>query len=198
MGRRCPTGSMGRIPYIGCRQNLLWRRLFSLLPGLRCRITKIRLGTRNDIRWPRTRPLVMVLTADTSQQAKHDALAAGAADFLSKPLDSIEVLLRIENLLTSRKLNHQIQLYSEGLERLVDRRTLELQQQTAHLEKTLLELRATQQQVIQQERMRALGTMACGIAHDLNNGLSVILGYGDMLLPDLAKFPIESKARTYL
>src|SRR5207302_8330023 len=93
----------------------------------------------NDMMSPRTRPLVLVLTADTSQQAKHDALAAGAADFLSKPLDSIEVLLRIENLLTSRKLNHQIQLYSEGLERLVDKRTLELQQQDAHLEKTVLE-----------------------------------------------------------
>ena len=152
----------------------------------------------NDMMSPRTRPLVLVLTADTSQQAKHDALAAGATDFLSKPLDSIEVLLRIENLLTSRKLNHQIQLYSEGLERLVDKRTLELQHQTANLEKTLLELRATQQQVIQQERMRALGTMACGIAHDLNNGLSVILGYGDMLLADLERFPIDSKARTYL
>src|SRR5207248_489230 len=100
--------------------------------------------------------------------------------------------------LTSRKLNQQIQLYSEGLERLVDKRTLELQQQTANLAKTLTELRATQQQVIQQERMRALGTMACGIAHDLNNGLSVILGYGDMLLADLERFPIDSKARTYL
>jgi signal transduction histidine kinase len=152
----------------------------------------------NDMMSPRTRPLVLVLTADTSQRAKHDALAAGASDFLSKPLDSIEVLLRIENLLTSRKLNHQIQLYSEGLERLVDKRTLELQRQTANLEKTLLELRATQQQVIQQERMRALGTMACGIAHDLNNGLSIILGYGDMLLADLERFPIDSKARTYL
>jgi CheY-like chemotaxis protein len=40
--------------------------------------------------------------------------------------------------------------------------------------------------------------MACGIAHDLNNGLSVILGYGDMLLADLERFPLTSKARTYL
>ena len=152
----------------------------------------------NDMMSPQRRPLVLVLTADTSPQAKHEALAAGATDFLAKPLDSIEVLLRIENLLTSRKLTQQIQLYSEGLERLVDKRTLELQQRTADLEKTLTELRQTQQQVIQQERMRALGTMACGIAHDLNNGLSVILGYGDMLLADLERFPLNSKARTYL
>ncbi|HEY2101718.1 MAG TPA: response regulator [Chthoniobacterales bacterium] len=152
----------------------------------------------NDMMSPQRRPLVLVLTADTSPQAKHEALAAGATDFLAKPLDSVEVLLRIENLLTSRKLTHQIQLYSEGLERLVDKRTLELQQRTVDLEKTLTELRQTQQQVIQQERMRALGTMACGIAHDLNNGLSVILGYGDMLLADLERFPLDSKARNYL
>jgi Signal transduction histidine kinase regulating C4-dicarboxylate transport system len=152
----------------------------------------------NHLMSPHTRPLVLVLTADTSPEAKHEALAAGANDFLAKPLDSIEVLLRIENLLTARRLTQEIQLYSEGLERLVDQRTLELQQRTADLEKALAELRQTQQQVIQQERMRALGTMACGIAHDLNNGLSIILGYGDMLLSDGERFAPGSKARAYL
>jgi signal transduction histidine kinase len=101
-------------------------------------------------------------------------------------------------LLTARKLFQQCQVYSEGLERLVDKRTLELQKQTIDLEKAISELRETQQQVIQQERMRALGTMACGIAHDLNNGLTVILGYGDMLLSDLEKFPPKSSARNFL
>lgn len=152
----------------------------------------------NDLMAPQARPPVLVLTADTTSEAKHDALAAGATDFLAKPLDPIEVLLRIENLLTSRKLFKQCQLYSEGLERLVSKRTVELQQQTMDLEKAIAELRETQQQVIQQERMRALGTMACGIAHDLNNGLTVILGYGDMLLGDTESFPEESSATSYL
>lgn len=147
---------------------------------------------------PQARPPVLVLTADTTAEAKHDALAAGATDFLAKPLDSIEVVLRIENLLTAHSLQKQCREYSQGLERLVDKRTVQLQHQTIVLEKAIAELRETQQQVIQQERMRALGTMASGIAHDLNNGLSVILGYGDMLLGDLEKFPHQSSARTYL
>ncbi len=46
--------------------------------------------------------------------------------------------------------------------------------------------------------MRAPGTMACGIAHDLNNGLSVILGCGDMLLGDLEEFSHKSNMRTHL
>ncbi len=156
------------------------------------------LGRINDLIAPGTRPPVLVLTADTTSEARHEALGAGATDFLAKPLDSVEVLLRIQNLLTAHSLNQQCQLYSEGLERLVDKRTLQLQRRTSELEKTVTELRETQQQVIQQERMRALGTMACGIAHDLNNGLSVILGYGDMLLGDHERFPVKSKTRAYL
>jgi C4-dicarboxylate-specific signal transduction histidine kinase len=64
----------------------------------------------------------------------------------------------------------QCHVYSGGLERLVDKRTAELQRRTTDLEKAIKELRGTQQQVIQQERMCALGTMARGMAHDLNNG----------------------------
>lgn len=152
----------------------------------------------NDLMAPLERPPVLMLTADTSSEARHDALAAGVSDFLSKPLDSVEVILRIGNLLTSRELYQRCQLYSNGLERLVDKRTAELQQRTADLEKAIAELRETQQQVIQQERMRALGTMASGIAHDLNNGLSLILGYGDMLLSDKENIPAGSVAETYL
>lgn len=44
------------------------------------------------------------------------------------------------------------------------------------------ELRQTQQSVMQQERLRALGQMASGIAHDVNNALSPILAFSEMLL----------------
>jgi CheY-like chemotaxis protein/anti-sigma regulatory factor (Ser/Thr protein kinase) len=45
-------------------------------------------------------------------------------------------------------------------------------------------LRRAQQQVIQQERLAALGSMAGGIAHDFNNALSIIMGFGELLLRD--------------
>jgi signal transduction histidine kinase/CheY-like chemotaxis protein len=44
------------------------------------------------------------------------------------------------------------------------------------------ELRQTQQSVVQQERLRALGQMASGIAHDINNALSPIMAFSEMLL----------------
>ncbi len=63
---------------------------------------------------------ILVLTADVSAQLKCDALAAGAKDFLSKPLDTTEVLLRIGNLLATR-FQHQI------LEEKVQKRTHDLE-----------------------------------------------------------------------
>jgi signal transduction histidine kinase len=147
---------------------------------------------------PGARPPVLVLTADTTLDAKREALAEGATDFLSKPLDPTEVLLRIRHMLEARTLFQQCRHYGEKLEKLVDERTSELQKQTGELEKALAELKATQYQIIQQERLQALGTMASGIAHDLNNGLSLIVGYGDMLLNNSDKFPEESKERVCL
>ena len=45
-----------------------------------------------------------------------------------------------------------------------------------------MQLRQTQDQIVQQERLRALGTMASGVAHDFNNALSPITGFSNLLL----------------
>jgi signal transduction histidine kinase/CheY-like chemotaxis protein len=58
----------------------------------------------------------------------------------------------------------------------------ELRESNRELEKALDELKATQQQVIQQERLSAIGQMASGIAHDFNNTLTPILGFAELLL----------------
>jgi PAS domain S-box-containing protein len=50
------------------------------------------------------------------------------------------------------------------------------------LEQAYNDLRQTQQAVLQQERLRALGQMASGIAHDINNAISPIMLYTESLL----------------
>ena len=49
-------------------------------------------------------PMVM-LTADNTSEAKHEALLAGATDFLTKPFDPTELTLRVRNLLDNRSLH---------------------------------------------------------------------------------------------
>src|SRR5690606_11739023 len=47
---------------------------------------------------------VLILTAETSPDARQKALSMGAKDFLNKPFDRVEALLRIQNLLETRML----------------------------------------------------------------------------------------------
>jgi CheY-like chemotaxis protein len=47
---------------------------------------------------------VLVLTADATRDAKRRALSLGAKDFLTKPFDTVEAMLRIWNLLETRQL----------------------------------------------------------------------------------------------
>jgi PleD family two-component response regulator len=51
---------------------------------------------------------VLVLTADATIAAKRKALALGAKDFLTKPFDTIEAMLRVWNLLETRLLYRQL------------------------------------------------------------------------------------------
>ena len=118
---------------------------------------------------------VLVLTADVTTKTKHRALAAGAKDFLTKPLDQSEVLLRIRNLLENRFLHIQLQNQNILLEE-------QVRERTSQLEDTLSKLRTAQHAAIKQERLSALGTMAAGIAHDFNNALTMILGHSDLMM----------------
>ena len=69
---------------------------------------------------------VLVLTADATKETRQNALSMGAKDFLPKPFDAIEVILRIENLLHTRHLHLELGEYNRELEARVLERTEEL------------------------------------------------------------------------
>jgi putative two-component system response regulator len=71
---------------------------------------------------------ILVLTADVLAETKQKALSTGAKDFLTKPFDGTEVLLRIHNLLETRFLYIELQHYNETLETKVRERTRELEE----------------------------------------------------------------------
>jgi len=79
---------------------------------------------------------VVVLTADTSEETKRRALEAGATDFLCKPFDHTEVILRIRNLLASRRAHLLLDNQRAALEEAIRERTAELHATIAQLEKT--------------------------------------------------------------
>ena len=70
---------------------------------------------------------ILMLTADVTTEAKERALSVGAKDFLSKPFDHTEVILRIRNLLETRGLYKQLHRQNETLEEKVEERTSQLE-----------------------------------------------------------------------
>ncbi|MEO5934615.1 MAG: diguanylate cyclase, partial [Duganella sp.] len=68
---------------------------------------------------------VLVVTAQPDHKLK--ALESGARDFLSKPIDPVEVLTRIRNMLEVRLLHREARSYNTRLEQTVRERTVELQ-----------------------------------------------------------------------
>ena len=63
---------------------------------------------------------VLVLTADDDAVVKQRALAAGAKDFLTKPFDAIEVVLRVRNLLETKDLYTRLQRHNAQLQAELD------------------------------------------------------------------------------
>lgn len=75
---------------------------------------------------------VVIMSADISAEAKRRALFLGADDFLSEPLDALEAVPRIKNLLQAHWLFTALRTHNETLDRRVRERTADLAE--AHLE----------------------------------------------------------------
>lgn len=91
---------------------------FSLLEEIRTKFTK----------WSQVP--VLVFTADVTREARQRALELGANDFLTKPGDAIEIVLRVRNFLRTRNLYRELEQYSLDLESKVEMRTEELSKAT--------------------------------------------------------------------
>lgn len=71
---------------------------------------------------------ILIITGELDASTKHKALAEGAKDFLNKPVDGTEMVLRIKNQLVTRKLHQQLRMHNEHLEAQVRLRTKVVEQ----------------------------------------------------------------------
>jgi putative two-component system response regulator len=111
---------------------------------------------------------VLVLTGHQGEQVRDRALAEGANDFVNKPFNDIEILLRVRNLLRVRQSHRLQQHLNHELERKVVERTLELTRATESLIQRLAmagEMRdnETAQHVVRVGRVSRILAEGCGL-----------------------------------
>jgi signal transduction histidine kinase len=97
---------------------------------------------------------IILLTARADEETKFNALELGANDFLAKPFSSTELHARIRNLVES----HDFQRH--------------LSTQNRALSNTIEQLKETESQLVQSEKLASLGRMSAGIIHEINNPLN--------------------------
>ena len=98
-------------------------------------------------------PIVMVSSMREDIKYRVNALKAGADDFLNKPVDSMELVARVQSLLKIKAYNEYIYNYKNDLENEVAIRTAELQKAFKKIKEVSLEIiyRLTQAAVYKDE-----------------------------------------------
>ena len=106
---------------------------------------------------------VMLVTSKADREMKIHGLELGADDYVTKPFHPRELVARARSLVRLRSLQ------------------LELAEQNAALERALEHLRQTEVALVQAERLAAVGELAAGIAHEVNNPVNFALNSLRML-----------------
>jgi signal transduction histidine kinase len=118
---------------------------------------------------------IVLLTARADEETKLQSLAVGASDFLAKPFSTTELHVRVKNLIDSHQYQRQ------------------LTRQNQILEATLEQLKETETQLVQSEKLASLGRMSAGIIHEINNPLNFAKTATHMLRRQARLLPSEDK-----
>ena len=109
---------------------------------------------------------VILLTARTDEESKMTALENGADDFLTKPFSTTELHTRLKNLANAQQMEKA------------------LAQQNRDLSQALQDLKAAESKLLHSEKLNAIGSLASGLLHEVNNPLNYTIAAAQILQRD--------------
>ncbi|MFG6096794.1 hybrid sensor histidine kinase/response regulator [Leptothoe sp. ISB3NOV94-8A] len=133
---------------------------------------------------------IIFMTALSNSDYKVRGLEMGAVDYITKPFQQKEVIARVKLHLHLKFLAQELEEKNKLLTQEITEKTVaesrlqqlaqelehRVEQRTAELSDSLNKLQQAQLQLVQSEKMSALGNLVAGIAHELNNPISFLQG----------------------
>jgi DNA-binding response OmpR family regulator len=128
--------------------------------------------------------VAVAITAYASTESAIQAMRRGAYDYVAKPFDVDLLLIVIKRALEKGRLQRTLRQYMTELEQRVEERTREVTEAKKRVEQSLAVLKASQEQLIQTAKFRAMGEAATAVAYDLADPLTIIVSLAHSLLKE--------------
>lgn len=135
---------------------------------------------------------VMMFTGKGSEEVAVAAMKAGAADYIQKPFVNQSLLAQIDTVLARRHVeveNHKLDEERELFQREIKEWNKELEKRVRQKSQ---ELECAHQEIIQAEKLAAVGHVSAGMAHEIRNPLNSINLFAQILLAE-TEFNDENK-----
>jgi len=130
---------------------------------------------------------IIFLTAKVGVEDKVKGFKLGAVDYITKPFEDAEVVARVHTHIQLKKSIDIIKEYNR-----------QLREAFGEMQKSYRELMDSQEELVEREKKSAVKALSANATHEMNQPITVIQGYLDMLIESLDMGSLNDMQKKYL